>query len=318
MFAGNGAIFVPMADLITLIADATERLDRFLARRLPRHSRARLAAHIQKGQVRVEGRVERPAFRLKPGMEVRVEPITDAPAHDLTPAPIPLDVRYEDEHLLAVNKPRGLATHPAPTLREPSLVNALLARGQELSSGSSPYRPGIVHRLDKDTTGLLVVAKSDAVHAALARQFERKTARRIYLAVVAGRLDQDRVVIDAPIGRDPRNRKRMAVLREGKPAVTHIRKLGALAEGTLLAAELETGRTHQVRVHLAFAKLPVLGDTLYAPRSDRSLPLQLHAALLEFDHPATGERLRVFAEPPEDFLLLPANVADGLVEALAG
>src|SRR5579862_1072974 len=150
-----------------LICDQAERLDRFLARSLPHISRTRLARLIQESAVLVDGDPEKPAFRLEPGMEVDLEPPGETPAHELTPYPMALDIVFEDEILLVVNKPRGLATHPAPTLKEPSLVNALLAHGTSLSSGSSPFRPGIVHRLDKDTTGLLIVAKTDAAHANL-------------------------------------------------------------------------------------------------------------------------------------------------------
>ncbi len=282
--------------------DAPERLDAFLAARLREHSRTKIASWIADGRVLVDGKAESKAgFKLKAGVTVEVGDLPDAVLHDLTPADIPLDIRYEDEHLLVVNKPRGLAAHPAASLKEPSLVNALLARGQSLSTAGGDFRPGIVHRLDKDTTGLMVVAKSDRIHHALAKQFESKTAERRYVAVVSGDVNAERFVIDAPIARDLRNRLKMAVDPKGKPARTHILRVKRLDEGWLVAARLETGRTHQIRVHLSFAHYPVLGDVLYAPRNLHTVPLQLHAAYLALTHPATNSRLEVFAEPPTDF-----------------
>ncbi len=284
-------------------AEREERLDVFVSRMLPGYSRTKLAAWISSGMVTADGVPEKPRFRLRPGMVVELEePPERSEAHDLAPADIRIDIVFEDEHMLVVNKPRGLATHPAPSLKEPSLVNALLARGQSLSSAGGSFRPGIVHRLDKATTGLLVVAKSDSVHAALARQFERKTARRTYIAVVEGDLGRDRLTIDAPIGRDPKNRQRMAVVAGGKPAVTQVARLDRIPEGTVVEARLETGRTHQIRVHLAWIKHPVLGDALYAPKRLHSYPAQLHAWKLSFVHPVSGSVLETTAHPPEDFL----------------
>lgn len=286
---------------MTFIADLAERLDKFVARMLPQHSRTKLAKLIGDGAVRVNGRSEKPSFALTPGdtVEVTVTP-EETPAHDLTPFQMELDVVYEDDFVIVVNKPRGLATHPASSLKEPSLVNALLGR-IELSAGSEPFRPGIVHRLDKDTTGLILVAKSDLAHLRLSQQIASRTAERRYLAVVQGDLEQPAFKIEAPIARDRANRLRMSVDPHGKPALTHVRRLERLREGTLVAARLETGRTHQIRVHLRAVGHPVLGDALYNPQRS-SWPLQLHAAYLAFDHPMTGERVRLFQLPPEDFL----------------
>jgi 23S rRNA pseudouridine1911/1915/1917 synthase len=288
---------------VTFTVDERERLDKFLARMLPEHSRTKLVKMIAGGEVRVEGAVaEKASMPLEPGMRVELPAPEDAPAHDLTPADIPLDVRYEDDLLLVVNKPRGLAVHPAPSLKEPSLVNALLARGGTLSETAGAFRPGIVHRLDKETTGLLVVAKTDAAHVALARQIEGRSAERRYLAVVAREVEPERFRIDSPIGRDPANRQRMAVHPRGKRAVTHVKKLARHEQGTLVAARLETGRTHQIRVHLAAVGHPVLGDTTYAPKEWGEGPMQLHAAFLSFEHPTSGERLAIYAPPDEQFL----------------
>lgn len=228
------------------------------------------------------------------------EPTTTAP-HDLTPADIPLEILFEDADLLVVNKPRGLAAHPASTLKEPSLVNALLARNIELSTAGGEFRPGIVHRLDKETTGLMVVAKNDTAHVALARQMETKSAERRYFAVVAAEVEQPRFTVSAPIARSKQNRLLMTVDPHGKPAVTHVKRMSRVAQGTLVACRLETGRTHQIRVHLRAVGHPVLGDTLYAPREFATGPLQLHAGYLALDHPTSGERIAFYAGPDAEF-----------------
>ncbi len=284
------------------VAEGPDRLDKFLANSLPEHSRSKLARLISDGGVLVDGVRAKPSLKLEPGMVIELEELVATPAHDLTPSHIELDVVFEDEFLLLVNKPRGLATHPASSLKEPSLVNALLGRGGELSDSES-FRPGIVHRLDKETTGLLVIAKTDTVHANLAKQIELKTAERKYLAVVGGKVEQERFTVNAALARDKRNKLKMAIDPYGKNAVTHIKLIKRLDRGTLVAAKLETGRTHQIRVHLSAVGLPVLGDDLYAPKEQREgVPLQLHAAYLGFKHPGTGEDVAFFAPPPEDFL----------------
>lgn len=284
-----------------LYADADERLDKFLARMLPEHSRSKLVKMIEDGAVLVRGKVEKSSFKLSRGMEVTLDDPTEQEAHDLTPADIPLDIAYEDEVLLVVNKPRGLAAHPAASLKEPSLVNALLSRSHELSSIGGEFRPGIVHRLDKDTTGLMVVAKTDNAHVNLAKQIEGKSAERRYFAVVAGNVEQEKFRVDAPIARDRKNRLKMAVDPLGKHAITHILRIARLDAGWLLGIRLETGRTHQIRVHLSSLGMPVLGDSIYAPKDFQTGNLQLHAGYLAFDHPISGKRIECFAEPPEDF-----------------
>lgn len=298
------------------IADTRDRLDRLLAAQVEGASRTRLAAWISSGHVRINDAVEaKPSFMVEPGMTVEMDALEGREAHDLTPSDMPLDVLFEDAHLLVVNKPRGLATHPAASLREPSLVNALLGRGSALSEGSASYRPGIVHRLDKETTGLLVIAKTDEAHRNLAKQIELKTAERVYLAIVGGETPSPqppppasqgegghRFTIDAPIARDKGNRQRMTVDHDGKRAVTHVRVLRKVDAGTLLECRLETGRTHQIRVHLRSIGLPVIGDKLYSPKEFQTAALQLHAWRLTFDHPVSGERMTFEAPPPEDFL----------------
>jgi 23S rRNA pseudouridine1911/1915/1917 synthase len=286
---------------VNLVAEQSERLDRFLARLLPTHSRTKLAKLVTEGKVTVDGHVERPSFDLRAGMTVTLDEPSESEAHDLTPADISLDVRYEDDHLLVVNKPRGLAVHPAITLKEPSLVNALLARPHGLSAAGGDFRPGIVHRLDKDTTGLIIVAKTDYAHVRLAKQIEGKQAIRRYVAVVAGEVEHKLFTVSAPIARSVRNRLLMAVDPRGRSAVTHFKLVAHLNQGTLLAAALETGRTHQIRVHLQSTGHPVLGDRLYAPRKYNDVPMQLHAGFLSFEHPVSGEQVSVFAPPPDEF-----------------
>jgi len=291
-----------LAGALNLVADRAERLDHFLARTLPDFSRTKLAKLAVQGDVSVDRQPQKPSFMLSPGMHVQLAQPEATSPHNLTPHDVPLDVRFQDEHMLVVNKPRGLAVHPAPSLKEPSLVNILLARSHELSHIGGDFRPGIVHRLDKDTTGLILVAKNDFVHARLARQIESKTAKRRYVCVVAGRVELDRFDVSAPIGRSRANRILMAVDAQGKSALTHFKSLGMFAYGTVLAAALETGRTHQIRVHVQSIGHPILGDRLYAPKEYRDSPLQLHAAFISFRHPVTEKRVEVYAEPPADFM----------------
>jgi 23S rRNA pseudouridine1911/1915/1917 synthase len=285
-----------------LTADQRERLDKFLARSLPDHSRTKLTKLIESGGVLVDGKVPKSSFPLEPGMTVELEEPETTEPHDLTPANIPIEVVFEDESLMVVNKPRGLASHPAASLKEPSLVNALLYRETPLSSAAGDFRPGIVHRLDKETTGLMVVAKNDSAHVTLAKQLESKTAERRYLAVVAGYTEQENFTVNFPIGRSKMNRQHMVVDPKGKRAVTHLKRIARLDQGTLVAAKLETGRTHQIRVHLKSIGHPILGDNLYAPREYATGAMQLHAAFLAFDHPVTGERVSFYADPDEEFL----------------
>ncbi len=281
--------------------ETPDRLDKFLATQFPDHSRSKIVRHIEDGNVTVNGAVEKPAYKLRSGDVVLIQDLTETEAHDLTPFAMDIEVVYEDDDMMIVNKPRGLASHPAASLREPSLVNVLLARGGSLSSMGGEFRPGIVHRLDKETTGLMLVAKNDYAHAALAAAIEKREAHRRYYAVVAGDVDREVFTIDAPIGRNPANRQQMAVDVHGKRAVTHVLRVARLLQGTLIACRLETGRTHQIRVHLRALGHPVLGDALYAPKEQGQGPMQLHAAYLAVDHPRTGERVVAFADAPADF-----------------
>ncbi|MCS7272571.1 MAG: RluA family pseudouridine synthase [Fimbriimonadales bacterium] len=303
---------------------AGQRLDRYLAERHPEISRARWQEWIETGQVRVNGQpVYKPAYRLRPGDVVDYTlPPDRPPDFDLTPEAIPIPIVYEDEYLLVVNKPRGLTVHPAPGHPHGTLVNALLAHCPSLAQGSAVFRPGIVHRLDKDTTGLLIVAKTDLAHARLSAALQRRAIERRYMALVWGVPKRTQWTVDAPIGRHPTLRKKMAAfppeaVQQGKarPARTHFALVRHWNHFALLAARLETGRTHQVRVHASASGHPVVGDPLYggvrkppqscpAPIAYALEQLQgqlLHAAELHFVHPITGEPITLRAPLPDDF-----------------
>jgi len=296
---------------------AGERLDRWLAGVMPGLSRARLQAIITGGGVLVDGRVARPSLRLKTGQSVSVQLPAPQAAVPL-PEDIPLAVVYEDRHLLVVDKPAGLVVHPGAGRATGTLVNALLHRVRDLSGIGGVVRPGIVHRLDRGTSGLLVVAKDDASHLALSRQFSGRTVEKEYLAVVLGVPRAAEGTIDVPIGRDPIHRKRMSIrARRGRAARSTYRLVEALDGAALLRVRIATGRTHQIRVHLATLGHPVAGDPVYGgrrrPASRRpearaaleslSRPA-LHAAHLAFTHPASGERVSFESPLPEDLQAL--------------
>ena len=284
------------------IAEDKERLDKFLCRQFPAVSRAKVAQHIQSGAVRLDGEVASKAgTQIKSGMKISSDSILETAPQALEPVEMDLDVRYEDSDLLVVNKPRGLAVHPANSLTGATLVHGLLARSHGLSELAGSFRPGIVHRLDKETTGLLIVAKNDKAHAALSEQIKIRAIQRRYVAVVNGHLPNPRFTIDAPLGRDPRNPLMRAVVPHGKPARTHIQRIKSMPEGLLVSCRLESGRTHQIWVYLAHFGWPVIGDDTYAPVKLREGAMQLHAASLQFSHPIKDQMLSLFAEPPEDF-----------------
>ena len=284
------------------------RLDQALARLLPRESRSRLARLVEEGAVLVDGGRARPADRLRGGerLEVTLAPRPEEAA--FRPEAIALDVVHEDEDVLVVAKPAGLVVHPGSGNWAGTMLNALLHRVPALKALP---RAGIVHRLDKETSGLLVVAKNEAAQQALVRQLQARTVKRTYLAIARGAVPPEGVV-DAPIGRHPAQRTRMAVVRGGKPAVTRYRVRERFAAHALLECELETGRTHQIRVHLASIGHPLEGDPVYGGRGARRLPRQaLHAWKLAFVHPGTGRTVRFTAPPPADFEALLAALRSG-------
>jgi 23S rRNA pseudouridine1911/1915/1917 synthase len=302
--------------IITLPADTRpERLDRALARLLPDLSRSRLKALIEAGQVSRDGAtVREPSTAVKAGQTFAIIVPNPEPASPQA-QPIALTILYEDQDLIVVDKPAGLVVHPAPGNQDLTLVNALLAHcGESLSGIGGVLRPGIVHRLDKDTSGILVAAKSARAHAGLSEQFARRTVERSYLAVAWGSPNPAAGAIEGPVGRSPANRKKMAVVgRGGKAALTRYRTVRRFAGGaaSLLECRLATGRTHQIRVHLAHIGHALLGDALYgrtrrgdprlAAASARLGRQALHANSLGFVHPVSGERLSFASEPPADF-----------------
>lgn len=289
-----------------IIAESAEsRLDAFLAGREELGlSRSRIKALIDEGNVTVGGATPKASQSVAPGDEIVVR-VPDPQPIDLVPEEIPLDVVFEDEDLLVINKQRGMVVHPAAGHWTGTLVHALLDRVDDLEGIGSELRPGIVHRLDKDTTGLMVVAKNERAMAALQEQIREHAVQRIYWAVVHGNNMPDTGRIEAPIGRHPRDRKRMAVnIKTGRDAVTHFRVLERYRGYALLECRLETGRTHQIRVHLSYIGHPVVADPLYGPRKAHLdlEPQALHARELGFTHPRTGEWMEFTVEPPADMM----------------
>jgi 23S rRNA pseudouridine1911/1915/1917 synthase len=281
---------------------AGERLDRFATEHVPDLSRSYAQQLIEDNHIRLNGKDARSSVILRAGDVVTVwRPL--AQPTDLVPEAIPLDVVYENDELVVVNKPAGMVVHPAPGHPRGTLVNALLARYPDIVIGGD-LRPGIVHRLDRETSGLLVVARNDRALRHLQAQQQARTMTKIYLAVAEGRFKEASGVIDAPISRHPNDRTRMTVTPDGRHARTHWQVLEDLGEYTLVEVRLETGRTHQIRVHFAYKSRPLLADPLYGPKKPRAtfgLTRQfLHAQQLGFDLPASGERAEFSAPLPED------------------
>jgi 23S rRNA pseudouridine1911/1915/1917 synthase len=278
-----------------------ERLDKAIAFAIPELSRAVVQRLIKSAQVTVNGRPSKPSYRVEASDEIVVHVPVERPP-ELRPEHIPLDIVFEDEHLLAVNKVAGMVVHPAYGHESGTLVNAVLAHSPETLDVGGAERAGIVHRLDKDTSGLILVAKSDAMHSALQGQFKRRKVKKTYLALVENHPSPRRGLIDAPIGRDKRQRKRMAVVRGGREARTAYRVSELFQEHSLVELEPETGRTHQLRVHLAWLGYPVVGDRIYGYRKQRLLKHRhfLHAYKLELNHPLTGIELSLTAHLPDD------------------
>jgi 23S rRNA pseudouridine1911/1915/1917 synthase len=301
------------------------RLDAFLAAHLPQLSRSRAAQLIEEGSVRINDRIPKKSEKVAAGdvVEIAVPPprATNVSAQD-----IPLTIVYQDADLAVIDKPAGLVVHPAAGHYEGTLVNALLHHIPDLSGIGGVMRPGIVHRLDKDTSGLMIVAKNDTAHRALSAALKKRAIKRRYLVAAWGHLQEDEQIVDAPIGRSPHDRKRMAILENGRPAKTRFRRLERWKAADLLLAELQTGRTHQIRVHLLSIGHGVIGDQLYAPTAERGItgpgsgwarelakrtPRQfLHATELAFRHPRSQEVLR-FRSPLPPELQAAADFARG-------
>ena len=279
------------------------RLDVYLTALLENVSRSRVAQLIKDGMILVDGKKVKAGYRLEKGNLITYD-IPEQKPLDVKAEAIPLDIVYEDHDVIVVNKPRCMVVHPAPGTEEHTLVNALMAHCDDLSGINGVLRPGIVHRIDKDTSGLLLVAKNDAAHQSLALQLKEHTIHRVYQGIVCGMVAEPEGIVDCPIGRHPSERKKMAVTeKNSKRAVTHYRVLERFPGYTLIEAKLETGRTHQIRVHMKYIGYPLLGDPLYGKGDKNPFFFSgqaLHARTIGFVHPASGEYMEFSAEPPED------------------
>jgi len=278
-----------------------KRLDVFLAQQRPELSRSHIQNLIEAGDVKVNDKPTKSNYKIRLADQIALvipPPVT----LDVLPQEIPLDIMYEDKHVVVINKPRGMVVHPAAGNYDGTMVNALLDHCDDLSGINGVMRPGIVHRIDKDTSGVIMVAKSDQAHLSLAKQIKARTVTRKYIALVHGRIPEERGIIDAPIARHSVDRKKMTVdVLRGKEAITKFRILERFAEYTLVEARLKTGRTHQIRVHMAYIGYPVVGDPKYGPKK-RHFDLRgqfLHAQVLGFNHPNTGEYLEFTAPLPK-------------------
>lgn len=282
------------------------RLDKLLAAELPEYSRSYLQGLMKEGHVLVNEHPAKPSLRVKED-DLVIFSIPDKILPDILPENLPLDILYEDDDLLVVNKPKGMVVHPAPGHYTGTLVNAVMYHcGASLSGINGVLRPGIVHRIDRDTTGSLLICKNDAAHRSIAAQLKEHSIRRRYAAICCGRISENDLTIRGDIGRDPKDRKRMAVVPDGtgKSAVTHVHVLQRFRDCTYVECRLETGRTHQIRVHMAHIGYPLLGDAVYA--GSRKFPCHLegqclHAQTLGFVHPSTGEYIEITAPLPAYF-----------------
>ena len=289
-----------MSKTYSFVADKPEtRLDKFVGEKCPELSRTHAQKLIADGYITVNGRVAKVSLKLDVGDKINII-IPPTPPSPLSPEAIPLNIIYEDADLLVVDKPAGLTVHPAPGHPGHTLVNAILAHFPHLADISDSLRPGIVHRLDRDTSGVMLVAKNRIAQANLINQFKDRTIVKAYLALVKGQLTPERGIIEAAIGRDPRNRKRMSVVTEGREAHTEYRVIKYVGNYSLLEVIPETGRTHQIRVHLAAIGYPVAGDPMYGMKSPHLSRQFLHACRLGFKLPSTGEYVEFTSELPPD------------------
>ena len=277
------------------------RIDKYLTDNSD-YTRSKIQKMIENGNILVNNKQTKDSYKLKENDRITIEEYNEE--IDIEPENIPLDIYYEDEDLIVVNKPSGMVVHPAPGNYSKTLVNALMYHTNNLSTINTSIRPGIVHRIDADTSGLLLVAKNDKTHNALAEAIQKKEVVREYIALVEGVIMEDTATIDAPIGRDKKNRKKMAVTSENsKDAITHIRVLDRYKDSTLIRCKLETGRTHQIRVHLNYIGHPVVNDPVYGYKKliDKDFGQMLHAEKIGFVHPTTKEYMEFIAPVPDRF-----------------
>ncbi len=281
--------------------DIGTRIDKYLTDNTD-YTRSKIQKMIENGNILVNNKQTKDSYKLKENDRITIEEYNEE--IDIEPENIPLDIYYEDEDLIVVNKPSGMVVHPAPGNYSKTLVNALMYHTNNLSTINTSIRPGIVHRIDADTSGLLLVAKNDKTHNALAEAIQKKEVVREYIALVEGVIMEDTATIDAPIGRDKNNRKKMAVTSENsKDAITHIRVLDRYKDSTLIRCKLETGRTHQIRVHLNYIGHPVVNDPVYGYKKliDKDFGQMLHAEKIGFVHPTTKEYMEFTAPLPGRF-----------------
>ncbi|KHE73041.1 RluA family pseudouridine synthase [Halobacillus sp. BBL2006] len=284
-----------------LESDQSKRIDKLLTEVVEDASRSQIQSWLKDQLVLVNEEAVKSNYKVQEGDRITWS-IPEPEPLEIIAENIPIDIVYEDKDVVVVNKPSGMVVHPSAGHHSETLVNALLYHCQDLSGINGVERPGIVHRIDKDTSGLLMVAKNDKAHRSLVEQLQNKSVERKYEAIVHGMIAHEYGTVDAPIGRDPKDRQRMAVVDGGRDAVTHFRVLKHFQDFTLVECTLETGRTHQIRVHMRYINHPLAGDPKYGPRKTWGLNGQaLHAKSLGFDHPRTGEWMKFEVEPPEDF-----------------
>lgn len=285
-----------------IVEKEKERLDSYVASKTE-FSRSRIKKIIEEGKLLVNGKTEKPSYILKVNDEITIEEI-EVTETTLKPQEIKVEVIYEDNDIIVVNKPKGLVVHPGNGNPDGTLANAIMAMCKDSLSGiGGSLRPGIVHRLDKDTSGLLIIAKNDKAHIAMSNQIKERKVKKTYIALVRGNIKENEATINMPIARNPKDRTKMAVIKGGKEAITHFKVLKKNNKYTLLEVNIETGRTHQIRVHMAEIGYPVVGDIIYSNgKNDFGVIGQcLHAKKLEFDHPITGKHMILEAKIPEYF-----------------
>ena len=286
-----------------IVEEENIRLDSYIARKYKDLSRTMIQKLIENGEILVNGQKKKMSYKVNINDEISIN-IPEPEKTDLKPQDIPLDIVYEDNDIIVVNKPKGMVVHPANGNPDGTLVNAIMAISKNSLSGiGGKIRPGIVHRLDKDTSGIIIVAKNDKAHINLSKQIKDREVKKIYIALVKGSVNENEATIDMPIGRSTQDRKKTAVRKDGKQAITHFKVLKRYLNYTLLEVKIDTGRTHQIRVHMAEIGHPVVGDIVYSKGKNEFgvVGQMLHAKSLDFTHPTTGKKMHLEAELPQYF-----------------